>query len=292
MRESAIRLRAVARIVGAALVTLPAYLLALSGAIFLAPWPGPRVRVQGVAFRFWSRGLCRVFGVRVRAEGPPPRPPFFLVSNHLSYLDIIVLGTQLPCVFVAKSEIDGWPLFGALCRSVNTIYIDRKAKRKLPGVIAQIEQTLAAGQGVVIFPEGTSGAGHEVLPFRSPLLELPARMSHPVLWAAISYRSPAGATPTHLSVTWWGDMPLGAHLREFLWLPHVEASIHFGDAPVRGDDRKLLTAELHREVVARFEPFVESAEVEARVDTGMLMRRLETFFATLPPRDGESPAAR
>lgn len=261
------RLRALLRMVGVALVTLPSYLLALAGALLLAPWPGARVRVQGLAFRLWSRGLCRVFGVRVSVEGPPPpRPPFFLVANHLSYLDIIALGTQLPCVFVAKAEIDSWPLFGALCRSVNTIFIDRKAKRKLHGVIERIEETLAAGQGVVIFPEGTSGAGHEVLPFRSPLLELPARMNHPVRWAAITYRSPAGATPTHLAVTWWGDMPLGAHLKELLGLDWVEASLRFGAEPVAHADRKELTETLYREISGAFVPLVAREEVERLLD--------------------------
>ena len=220
------------------------------------------VRGQGWAYQVWSKALCRIFGVRVTVRGPAPKPPFFLVSNHLSYIDIFVLGTQLPCVFVAKAEIDGWPIFGAISRSVNTIFIDRRSKRKLPQILARIEEALGAGQGVVIFPEGTSGAGDCVMPFRSPLLEFAMSSAEGVHHATINYRSPAGEAPTHLSVSWWGDMPLGAHLREFLWLPHVEASIHFGDAPVRGDDRKLLTAELHREVVARFEPFVESAEVE------------------------------
>jgi 1-acyl-sn-glycerol-3-phosphate acyltransferase len=260
--ELNIRLRAAARLVAAAAVTLPAYLLALAAGLLLAPWPRPRVRLQGFAFRFWSRGLCRVFAVRVSTEGPAPRPPFFLVANHLSYLDILVLGTRLPCVFVAKAEIDGWPLFGALCRAVNTIFIDRKAKRRLPEVIARIEETLGAGQGVVIFPEGTSSAGHEVLPFRSALLDLPARMRHAVHWAAISYRSPAGAAPTHLAVTWWGDMRLGAHLKEFLRLDWVEAPVRFGAEPIAHEDRKELADALYREVAAAFRPVVDRAEVE------------------------------
>jgi 1-acyl-sn-glycerol-3-phosphate acyltransferase len=255
-------LRAAIRLVAVAVVTLFAYSAALAAracGIFSRRFA---VRGQGWAYQVWSKALCRIFGVRVSVRGPAPKPPFFLVSNHLSYIDIFVLGTQLPCVFVAKAEIDGWPIFGAICRSVNTIFIDRKSKRKLPQILARIEESLAAGQGVVIFPEGTSGAGDCVMPFRSPLLEFAMSSAEGVHHATINYRSPEGEAPTHLAVSWWGDMPLGAHLREFLWLPHVEASVHFGDEPVRGDDRKALTAELHREVVARFEPFVDSAEVE------------------------------
>ncbi len=255
-------LRAGLRLVAVAFVTLFAYSAALAAracGLFSRRFA---VRGQGWAYQVWSKALCRIFGVRVSVRGPAPKPPFFLVSNHLSYIDIFVLGTQLPCVFVAKAEIDGWPIFGAICRSVNTIFIDRRSKRKLPQILARIEEALGAGQGVVIFPEGTSGAGDCVMPFRSPLLEFAMSSAEGVHHATINYRAPAGETPTHLAVSWWGDMPLGAHLREFLWLPHVEASVHFGDAPVRGDDRKALTAELYREVVARFEPFVDSAEVE------------------------------
>ena len=278
-------LRVAWRLVAVAVVTLFCYLAALLAracGLFSRRFA---VRGQGWAYQIWSKALCRIFGVRVTVRGPAPKPPFFLVSNHLSYIDIFVLGTQLPCVFVAKAEIDGWPIFGAISRSVNTIFIDRRSKRKLPQILARIEEALGAGQGVVIFPEGTSGAGDCVMPFRSPLLEFAMSSEEGVHHATINYRSPAGETPTHLAVSWWGDMPLGAHLREFLWLPHVEASIHFGDAPVRGDDRKALTAELHREVVARFEPFVASAEVER-------LKRLKAEDPQQLPRVLRSPLDR
>ncbi len=144
---------------------------------------------------------------------------------------------------------------------MNTIFIDRRAKRELPRVIAEIEGMLGAGQGVVIFPEGTSSAGHEVLPFRSSLLDLPARMGYPVHHATIGYRVPAGETPVHLAVTWWGEMPLGLHLREFLRLPWIEAPLRFGAAAVAEADRKLLAERLRREILDRFEPMVAAEEI-------------------------------
>ncbi|MEO8276558.1 MAG: lysophospholipid acyltransferase family protein [Thermoanaerobaculia bacterium] len=273
-------LRAGFRLVAAAILTLISYLLALVArgcGIFSRRFAA---RGQGWAYQFWSRSLCWVFSVRVAVRGTPPTRPFFLASNHLSYIDVLALGTQLPCVFVAKAEIDGWPIFGAICRSVNTIFIDRKVKRKLPQILQRIDESLAAGQGVVVFPEGTSGAGDRVMPFRSPLLEFAMNYPGGVHHAAISYRAPAGETPTHLSVCWWGDMPLGAHLREFLWLPSVAATIDFGsggEGPKQADDRKKLTAELHAAVVAGFEPCVSEEEVER-------LRRLKTEDPQSLPR--------
>jgi 1-acyl-sn-glycerol-3-phosphate acyltransferase len=256
------RLRFLRRLLLALPVTLIAYGWAAIASILLRPWPQRRARQQGKAFRFWSRGLCRVFGIRVRVAGTPPSPPFFLVSNHVSYIDIIVLGTAVPCVFVAKAEIDRWPIFGALCRSVNTIFIDRRAKRELPRVMAEIGTTLGAGQGVVIFPEGTSWAGDRVLPFRSPLLDLPARMGYPVHHATLGYEAPRAGVPLHLSISWWGEMPLGAHLAELLRVPRIEAKVSFGAAPVADSDRKRLADRLWSAVAERFAPLVDSAEIE------------------------------
>jgi len=276
------RLRVVRRLLLALPVTAVSYGWALAASILLRPWPRRRARQQGRAFRFWSRGLCRVFGIRVELSGPAPAPPFFLVSNHLSYIDIIVLGTAVPCVFVAKAEIDRWPLFGALCRSVNTIFIDRKAKRELPRVTAEIETTLAAGQGVVIFPEGTSWAGDRVLPFRSALLELPARMGYPVHHATLGYAAPESTVPLHLAVSWWGEMPLGAHLGELLRVPRIDAAVRFGDAPVADSDRKRLADRLWSEVAVRFRPLVDGAEIERLLE--LRERSPEALPALLRPR--------
>jgi 1-acyl-sn-glycerol-3-phosphate acyltransferase len=255
-------LRALWRLPIVAVATFVCWLAALVGSLALARRPHARSRWRGRCFQLWSRVLCRVFGVRVRVTGPPPEPPFVLVSNHVSYLDILVLGTRLPCVFVAKAEIDDWPIFGALCRAVNTVFVDRSSKRDLPRVLARIEEELAASQGIVIFAEGTSGAGDRVLPFRSSLLELPARIGRPVHWAALGYRAPAAGPPTHLSITWWGEMPLVPHVRQLLRLPRIEASVAFGAEPVVHLDRKRLTDELWRAVDDAFEPMVETAEVE------------------------------
>jgi 1-acyl-sn-glycerol-3-phosphate acyltransferase len=262
VRSAYRRLRAAFRLTAAAVVTFASYLMALAATACGLFSDRLRVRGQGWAFQLWSRGLCRIFGVRVTTRGEVPRPPFLLVSNHLSYVDIVALGTRVPCTFVAKAEIDGWPIFGAICRSVNTIFIDRRMKRKLPDILARIERALAAEQGIVIFPEGTSSAGAGVLPFRSSLLELAADLGRPVHYVAINYRVPEGEMPAHLSVSWWADMPLGEHLKNFLVLPRVDCELHFGDAPVAAADRKTLTAELEREVSRRFRPIVAAAEVE------------------------------
>ena len=154
----------------------------------------------------------------------------------------------------------------------------------LPRVLARIEEELAASQGVVIFAEGTSWAGDRVLPFRSPLLELPARIGRPVHWAAIGYRAPKDGPPTHLAVTWWAEMPLGPHLRGLLRLPRVDASIVFGGEPVVHLDRKRLAEELWQAVDGAFEPVVATAEVER------LLALRETDPAAVPPILRDRPA--
>lgn len=192
--------------------------------------------------------------MRLRVAGRPPAPPFFLVSNHLTYLDILALGAALPCVFVAKGEIDGWPIFGALCRSVGTVFVDRTVKRDIPRALGELEQAVAERRGIVIFAEGTTGSGQQVLPFRSSFLDLPAKRGLPVHWAALSYAVPDDDPPASLAVGWWGDMPFGPHVRELLKLDRIDATLVFGDQPAAERDRKTLSAQLHAAVAAAFTP--------------------------------------
>jgi 1-acyl-sn-glycerol-3-phosphate acyltransferase len=189
-------------------------------------------------------------------EGRPPEPPFFLVSNHLGYVDVVVLGAQFPCVFVAKADVAHWPVFGALCRVADTIFIDRTSKRDIPRVIARIRQVLASGRGVVVFPEGSSTNGAEVLRFRPSLLETAAIAGIPVSYASLSYSTPPGAPPAHRAVCWWDEQTFASHFLGLLGLPEIRASVTFGGETIQERDRKILAERLQYAVRAQFRPVV------------------------------------
>lgn len=210
--------------------------------------------------RAWARALLAVLGVRLEVEGRPPEPPFLLVANHLGYLDVLVLAATVPTVFVAKAEIAGWPVFGALARAGGTVFVDRAARREIPRVAAEMRRVLEEGRGVVLFPEGTSTCGAEVAPFRPSLLAPAAAGSLPVSWAVLGYATPAGSPPAHLAVCWWGDMPLPGHLLGLLALPAIDARVTFGSEAVADPDRKRLADRLHEEVTRRFVPVVDLEE--------------------------------
>ncbi len=117
-------------------------------------------------------------------------------------------------------------------------------------------QAVAGGDGIIVFAEATSSPGNTVLPFRPALLEWAARTGYPVHHASVSYRTPAGSPPAHLSVCWWGDMTLGPHLLGLCRLPRIEATIRFGADPIVERDRKLLAERLQRAVAEQFTPVV------------------------------------
>lgn len=208
-------------------------------------------------FRFWSLALCRLFAVRITVVGDPPSAPCLLVTNHLSYVDVLVLASLLPARFVAKSELSGWPVIGAMCRTVDTLFIDRASRRDAAKVGRDMGQALSDGDAIVLFPEATSTHGHSLISFRPTLLAPAASARLPVHFGALHYSTMPADPPAHLSVCWWGDMPFGPHAIDFLKLSRVEARVSFGPEPIVAEDRKALADRLEQEVGKLFEPIVD-----------------------------------
>jgi 1-acyl-sn-glycerol-3-phosphate acyltransferase len=211
-------------------------------------------RVSAWLFRTWARWSARALGARIEVEGSPPAAPFVLVSNHLGYVDILVLASQVDCVFVSRADVAGWPVLGPLVRMVGTIFIDREAKREIPHVLDQVDENLAHGRGIVIFPEGTTSGGSAVLPFRPPLLEAAARAGIPVRCVSLTYRTPPGSAPAGEAVCWWGDMPFWPHVLRLFRLPFFTAKVRFAPESILETDRKRLAATAREIVVQHFEP--------------------------------------
>jgi 1-acyl-sn-glycerol-3-phosphate acyltransferase len=205
-------------------------------------------------FPVWfHRMALRILNIRVEILGAPSATdrPLLFVSNHMSWLDIIVLGSTGPLVFIAKSEIANWPLFGTFARLQRSIFVDR-AKRHGTGQVNQtIAKTLSGGDPVVLFGEGTSSDGNRVLPFRSALLgglrdameENGRGFVQPVSIAYLKFRGiPMGRQRREIAA-WYGDMDLVPHLIRVLREGAIDVTVAFGKVMevAHADDRKALS---------------------------------------------------
>lgn len=215
-----------------------------------------KVYWRQLAFGWWTASFTRIAGMDIEVIGTPPAPPFFLVSNHLSYVDIAALRSVVEGVFVAKHEILSWFLAGRIVRDMGVIFINRTNRRDIPRAGAKIIERLNDGEGVIVFPEGTSTKGEDVLPFNSSFLEFAAKTDLPVSYASISYRSPEGSPPASTMVCWWEDISFMSHLYRLFQLRRFTATISFGEQSIVNPDRKQLAAELRQKVRDQFIPVI------------------------------------
>ena len=247
-------IRLAVRCVALAAATLGFYGMRLALLAFTFAFHKTDRRLTRSLFKHWAGTCARIVGMRIEVEGPPPEPPFFLVTNHVSYLDGLTLGSQLGCLFIAKSEVASWPVLGFLARQANVIFIDRKKRSDTLRVNDHIEQALADGEGVIMFAESTTSRGTEVCPFKTALFEAVARSNFPVHCAAIHYDAPPGSPPASEWITWWTPISFGAHALRVLRQPGLNAKLSFGETPISGTDRKLLAEQTRAAVQALFQP--------------------------------------
>jgi 1-acyl-sn-glycerol-3-phosphate acyltransferase len=193
-----------------------------------------------------ARRLGRVLGLECCVSGPVPARGL-LVSNHLSYLDILVLGSLTPAAFVAKNEVKSWPVFGWLATLAGTVFIHRERRTHVGAVSARMESILQQNVLVVLFPEGTSSDGSGVLPFKSALLEPAARQSHPLCAGLIQYELADGDVAEE--VCYWKDMSFGPHLLNLLSKRSIRATVRFAPWTGGAADRKELAVGLHAQIM-------------------------------------------
>ena len=203
-----------------------------------SPWPP---RFLGL--------VSRIVGARPRVVGTPLRHDVVFVSNHLSWIDILLLSGATGTAFVAKSELRGVPLVGWLCTLNHTIFVSRADRMAVTAQIAQVRDTLATDWPVTLFPEGTTGDGTTLLPFKAALL---AALDPPPPGVKVQpVRIDYGAATDELA--WVGDEPGQHHAARVLKRKgNFVATLHFAEPfdPAEYGDRKAIAAEARRRMEA------------------------------------------
>lgn len=203
----------------------------------------------------WCRRIVRAMGIEYTVEGVPPENGA-VVSNHLSYVDVMVYSAIRPFVMVAKREVRDWPLLGWLTAQAGTVYVRRSEdaaandeRQSHAQVNALMAEAYASGLPVLFFPEGTTTDGSAVLPFRRGLF-------HSVLHGGVALRTAAlrldAGEGEATDVCFVGDALLAPHLFRLLGLRKISATVRFGDV-VTGKDRFALAAGARAEVVEMYE---------------------------------------
>ena len=206
----------------------------------------------------WFHRIClRVLNIELHLSGAGfISGPGLIVSNHMSYLDIPVLGAVIPGCFVAKSEVAGWPLFGFLARLQRTVFV-RRQRSQAGKQRDQIGQRLQDGELLILFPEGTSSDGHQVLAFKSALFAVadqdingaPLKIQ-PVSIACTRLNGAPMQGAERDFYAWYGDMDLAPHLWQFLGLGKVTVEVVVHQPLQQAGTRKQLSQAARAAVAA------------------------------------------
>lgn len=189
----------------------------------------------------WCVFALRLLQVRYKVAGTIPAAGL-IVSNHLSYLDIMVFSAVTPVLFVSKKEVRGWPVLGLLAHLAGSRFLDRSRSSDAHRVQNEVQEALDQGCRVLVFPEGTSTDGNSLLPFKAALFES-AVGRHDITVAHIGYQVSSGSVENE--VCYWGEMEFVPHVIGLLAKEWTAARIQFGH-PARFADRRLAAAETNR----------------------------------------------
>ncbi len=228
-----------------------------------------RLRLRLISYwtRVFNKFLRLIFRIKIVITGERKRlneNGNFIISNHLSYLDGIVLASLFPVVFVSKSEVKSWPLFGLMTRAAGTIFIDRKRKHKSLDYIRQSASVLKNKVNVLTFPEGTSTNGERLLDFQPVHFESPLIAGSAILPVTVYYTKINGLevdSENRNKVCWYGQMKFVPHLLELMRLNNIEVKviihprIELNSQATSCYSRKQLSESLHEIISAGYPLF-------------------------------------
>jgi len=220
------------RFIEVVIVALGDYLFSCA---FTHKLPKPVARAQWLQRH--SRRALKIFDIRMSVAGPVPAAGL-LVSNHVSYLDILVISSITPALFVAAREIRFWPLVGWLAQMAGTLFVDRQRRMQVGEMNIQIRAALDSGAVVVLFPEGTSSNGRTVLPFKSALFEPAACRTHSVTIGSLQYALDDGDAASE--ICYWGDHTFFPHFLNLLRHRGFRVAVRFAHFNPSTVDRKEL----------------------------------------------------
>ena len=206
---------------------------------------------RDTAVQVWANTMLSCLGVRVQVRGEVPKTgPVLLVSNHISWLDILVMHAARHCRFISKADIAHWPVVGTLATAGGTLYITRESRRDALRVVHHMADCLRAGDVLAVFPEGTTGDGGTVLPFHANLLQAAISADAPVVPIGLRFTNARTGLPSFAPCYIGNDTLVGSVWRT-LCAHDLVAVVKFGDAQhSAGRDRRAWSADLREEVIA------------------------------------------
>jgi 1-acyl-sn-glycerol-3-phosphate acyltransferase len=207
-----------------------------------------------LALRIYSRlsaALVRLLGVAVDTEGSPPARQCVVVANHRSYVDIPLLMSAIPSVFLSKIEIGGWPLFGTAARLSRTVFVDREDRESRNRALGELGVRLDRGERIIVFPEGTTTTGPGCSSFRAGAFRLAASRGIAVVPVAIAYG--------HRLDAWVDDTSFVAHFLDRFRQPRMRVSMVIGPE-LHGTDAAVLKDRAERWIRGRLSRLDASAD--------------------------------
>lgn len=193
---------------------------------------------------WWFQRFCRILNVKLTVHGKLADEPVLLVGNHISWLDIPVLGTQGPLGFVSKADVRHWPVVGWLCLRVGTLFVQRGSGRAGAAAVEQLQHRLKQGSPVVVFPEGTTSLGNRLGRFHPSMFQAAVWSEVPVQAVSITYWQ--GDQPYNRSVAYIDDDVFAPHLLNLLQEKVIRIDLHFSEPFSSEEHNRRQLAELSR----------------------------------------------